>query len=1539
MNAEHWTRRTRGFLLVGILVVGAWLRLQGLNWDQGQHLHPDERFLTMVANDIRLPRSIGEYFDTSSSPLNPANSGHGFFVYGTFPVFLVRLIATGLGLGDYGRIHLVGRALSALFDLGTVWFTYEIALLLAGPLVGIAASALMTFSIFSIQQAHFFTVDSFAGFFTAVALLMLLRLALGGGLRSHLLFGIAFGLTLACRVNLLLLGVLYPVVLAYVWLFRRGRLAPLFAGAAAASLLTALVFRVFQPYAFTGPGFFDVHLAPGFLRSMNEIRAFATGAADYPPSVQWIGRLPVLFAGRNLLVWGLGPAWGIGAALGVSWCVLRRSTTGGGIREEIGLGRIVVLWAIGFFLYHSSQFAATGRYFLPILPVLALATAWSLGTSTSPARKLLLAVVVVLTAAWALAFTAIYRRPHSRVEASRWIYDNVKPGSTIANEHWDDGLPLGLEGGSPQVYRRIELKLYDDENEQKRQHLIAALDAADLLVLSSNRLYRSIPRTPWRYPMARRYYELLFAGDLGFRLERAFTSYPRLGPVEIPDEGAEEAFTVYDHPRVLIFRKTEAYSHDRVASLLNAVSLTGIVHVSPREASVLYHRMQPTEISLVGEERARTAVANDEISSVGALIRWLLAFELLSWSLFALFFRPLRATRDRGYGLAKIMAWLAPGYAVWLLGSTGLAPNTAEVARGVATLLIVAGARAAWRQRGAIIGFWRRDRRAILAVEAIFLVVFAIFVTARAFNPAIFWGEKPMDFAMLNAGERSRMMPPADPWFAGEPLNYFYFGHALAAIFAKLSGVPPAFGFNLALPTVAAALATAAFLFGYEASGRIATGVVTAFAVALLGNLAGARLFLTDRASSLDFNYFWATSRVIAGTINEFPFWNLIFADLHAHVLAMPFEVALFYLGILWAARGDAGERPSRLLVAILVAWFLGAVAVTSSWSLPTVFALQLGFLITAWRQRRGGVFGLAGVILLWLCVFLASRALFLPFWWSFRAPGRNWGWLTTETAPLPDMLTVFGVFVIAAVPVLLGDFGAWIRERRWRLILVALGLSVAGGAAYLRSLSCGFFLAWALLSFVVWLWEEDFAIRAGALLIGTAGAIGTATEIFFVWDRMNTVFKYYLEMWLMLGCGAALLGWSALQRLRGWKRPVWAVTLATGVIAGTFTSVSGAAGFLRTPQVASQIPSLDGMNYLRRQSPGEGEAFQWLNREIAGVPVLLEAHGPPYQRFSRVSMNTGLPTVLGWEYHLFQQAHPREEIEARARDVQELYSTTDFARAEHLLRKYHIDLVFVGQLERETYPTRGLAKFADWPLLQTIFRNPEVTIYATPGITQTAKTWIDKVPPSAPTAPPAVARLSRAARRRDGARRHLLRRRFRQSPHPASRQGTRAARRFRQRGQRPWGISRSLRYRRRHRRQRLRRRHLEPPSPEVHARGTLPSRMARRFFRSSRHRGGPRWLGPRDRQWESPSRSIHPRGSIQRRHRSQEPRIAGRHRHQRQRRHLRRRCRPPSGGGVLSGGRAAPRMGGRRLEPRSAHRALPGDRPGRSRLGHGSER
>ncbi len=599
--------------MAAILVVAAWLRLQGLDWDEGQHLHPDERFLTMVGAAIKPPHSLAEYFDTGRSPLNPGNHDYGFFVYGTLPLFVVRWLGQWLGSTGYTHIYLVGRVFSALCDCGTVWLTAWLGTRLAGRRVGLFASALVAFSVTSIQNAHFFTVDSAATFFATAALCELVELAGTASLRTQLVFGALFGATLGCRINLALLGDVYPLALLHAWLNHRAGALRLAAGAVAAGLAAALVFRVVQPYAFAGPGFFDPTIATNFVASLREIQIFATGAADYPPAVQWVGRTPILFAGKNLLLWGIGPAWGLAAVGGMLWWLVRRRSL---------RGAIVLAWGLVLFGYHSVQFTATGRYFLPIVPVLAVFAAWPFGAGTRPSSVMLGWLVVALTASWALAFTSIYRRPVTRVEASRWIHQNVPAGWTIATEHWDDGLPLDLADVPPAHYRSIRLQLYDDDNVSKRSELIDQLAAADYIAISSNRLYRSIPRTPWRYPLTRRYYELLFSGALGFRLERSFTSYPRLGSFEIRDDDAEEAFTVYDHPHVLIFKKTEAFSREHVAELLGAVPL-GTIRVTPRKASELYRRFRPPDIPLPESEAVRTAVAAKDEASLGALFRWL----------------------------------------------------------------------------------------------------------------------------------------------------------------------------------------------------------------------------------------------------------------------------------------------------------------------------------------------------------------------------------------------------------------------------------------------------------------------------------------------------------------------------------------------------------------------------------------------------------------------------------------------------------------------------------------------------------------------------------------------------------------------------------------------------------------------------------------------------------------------------------------------------------------------------------------------------
>ena len=157
-------------------LLGAYFRFSGINWDSNTHLHPDERFITMVENSISLPGSVAEYFDTDHSPLNPYNRGYNSFVYGTFPLFLVRWMGELLGKTGYDEIHLVGRAASALFDLGSVFLVFLIGRRLFGTREGLLASLLTAGAVIQIQQSHFFTFDTFVGFFLLASFLFALRL-------------------------------------------------------------------------------------------------------------------------------------------------------------------------------------------------------------------------------------------------------------------------------------------------------------------------------------------------------------------------------------------------------------------------------------------------------------------------------------------------------------------------------------------------------------------------------------------------------------------------------------------------------------------------------------------------------------------------------------------------------------------------------------------------------------------------------------------------------------------------------------------------------------------------------------------------------------------------------------------------------------------------------------------------------------------------------------------------------------------------------------------------------------------------------------------------------------------------------------------------------------------------------------------------------------------------------------------------------------------------------------------------------------------
>lgn len=748
-------------LLAAIVVAAAVLRLAWHDWDGGHHLHPDERFLGMVAAAVELPDSFGEYVDSRRSPLNPANRGFPFFVYGDLPLLATRAAVEGLdhlhaawcgerpppaaaagdppvvvrlcwpegeapAVASSAAATRVGRLLSSVLDLATLAWLWWLVRQLWGDRAATAAAALWAVTVLAIQHAHFATVDSTATSVGTAALACAVWAARTGRGAAFAAAGVAAGLAAACRVNLAPAAGLVPLAAVW-WLSRpetgRSEWRRAVVAAAAGVALAAVAFRFAMPYAFDGVASLD----PRWVESMSKVRGMMAAPLDAgPPGIQWADRTPLVFALRNMVVWGMGiplgaaalAAWGVFALRGLRW------GGGGGLDPAI----LVWLWATLQVGWYGSQPVMSMRYLLPAYPAMVALASWLLTRPWSEegrrrggwrltATRAALPVVLVATAAWAWAFTAVYREPHPRIAASRWlldavsggpqleleddsgtrrldlepmaggvgtamvmsfrpdddgvlsglslprvdlvpadgvppsgwvrvrvapspdgraavvetatevasgreltvdlqrapvragawtfvVVDGVGPGEgarlgrpVVVGEHWDDGLPLRLDGHDPSaVYRFGQLHSFDPDGPAKRDHLLERLAGADLVVLSSNRVVASIPRLPERWPLTTRFYRLLLSGGLGFEVAAELASYPRLGRLEFPDSEttgalglepdptrlprpgrwtvplppAEEAFSVYDHPRVLILRKRDDFSLGSAAEALGS---------------------------------------------------------------------------------------------------------------------------------------------------------------------------------------------------------------------------------------------------------------------------------------------------------------------------------------------------------------------------------------------------------------------------------------------------------------------------------------------------------------------------------------------------------------------------------------------------------------------------------------------------------------------------------------------------------------------------------------------------------------------------------------------------------------------------------------------------------------------------------------------------------------------------------------------------------------------------------------------------------
>jgi len=555
--------KRNNLVLLGILIIGLFFRFVGNNWDQGWHLHPDERFLTMVGTAVQIPSSIDQYLDQRTSSFNPVNKGHAFYVYGTFPILLNKVLAQYYFNDTYDQFNLQGRMLSGIADLLIVFILFKLVelwekrLKLDGAIKYITAF-LYAISVLPIQLSHFFTVDTFLNLCAWGSVYFATRIVIHKDKKivfDIVISGLLLGLAFACKVSAIYVAPLIGAIIC-IGVFRiKGPLTKKIFFLSIFCLFLYLAARFGSPYYFETNNIGDLRLSSVFLNNIKTLKSFDNPQQLYPPGVQWLSK-NALFPLTNIIFFGIGPIYFLCAICG-AFILLKKNNP---------LIFLFIVWAFGFTMYLSAQFSKTMRYFIFIYPLLALCAAVAVNKIVVLTRKLRTSFRYPLSIFlccsllyWPLAFMSIYTKDHSRVEASKWIYANVPSRSSISYEYWDDPLPLSVQDPMSRSYVGQEIHIFDKDSSEKWNTITTQLKKLDYYIMSSNRGWGSIQAASGWYPVTSKFYNDMFQNKRGFTLIKEFASYPSLRylgiPIDFPDQWAEEAFTVYDHPLVTVFKK------------------------------------------------------------------------------------------------------------------------------------------------------------------------------------------------------------------------------------------------------------------------------------------------------------------------------------------------------------------------------------------------------------------------------------------------------------------------------------------------------------------------------------------------------------------------------------------------------------------------------------------------------------------------------------------------------------------------------------------------------------------------------------------------------------------------------------------------------------------------------------------------------------------------------------------------------------------------------------------------------------------------
>jgi len=690
---------------------------------------------------------------------------------------------------------------------------------------------------------------------------------------------------------------------------------------------------------------------------------------------------------------------------------------------------------------------------------------------------------------------------------------------------------------------------------------------------------------------------------------------------------------------------------------------------------------------------------------------------------------------DKGFVFSKIIGLALSSFVFWLLSYlkllkiTGLNCWYVTVLSGFAVYAVFFVWKKTYRSVFAVIN--SETISWVLAGESLFLFSLGFWTYLRGFNPRIEGLEKFMDYGFVNSILRSGYVPPKDMWFAGESINYYYFGQYVTAFLTRLSGLETEISYNVMMATLFAFSMALSFVIvsnmlkvhGIENGWSAAGGLISAVLVSLGGNLHSFFYgFLAKFSKDGDKYWFPDATRYIGynpetddKTIHEFPVYSFVVSDLHAHVINMIFVLTL--IGILLAVLVKLYKKTGQYTGAgygltqaffpemLLIALFICIFQMSNYWDFPIYLTVTL-FVLAGGGIRQYGFNKKTTLVttVRFIAVLLLAVLFSVPFNLSFDQIASQIRFARNHSLP-HQLFMLWGYqltfVVIYFILILYAE-----QNIEWKTAKGAEKYKIRNELTItvrirnvLEKFSAG----------------DVFAV---ILCISATGLV-LIPELVYVRDiyekeyaRANTMFKLTYQAFIMFGLAAGYI-FVRLRKSMYRENKILAAKILTVlmIILPMIYPFYAIPSWYRNMD-PEKYEGLDGLAFLKRENADDYELILWLRENVQGQPVVLEANGDSYTYNCRISMATGLPTIQGWFTHEWLWRGDLKAVQDRIEEVKTIYESDDIEKTKELLRKYNVEYIVIGKPERDLFP--GLKENKLLSLGTVVFERPGVKLIKT---------------------------------------------------------------------------------------------------------------------------------------------------------------------------------------------------------------------------------